>query len=158
MSTLLYKREKKIFRDKVSTHNMNRKRNVAYIKPEDPEFLKVLKKQAGYDDRNHKFDELENSEKDFVDDGDSEQPQVVVLKKGDLTAEEAEEERMKTERQESEKKADLNERIIFKSKNAKDPTLGTKKRKLKSDTQNKNNSTSKKQSQLLSFGDEDDDS
>ncbi|CAB3223526.1 unnamed protein product [Arctia plantaginis] len=95
---------------------MNRKRNVNYIKPEDPEFLKVLKKQAGYDVKNHKFDDLMNAKEDFVDDDDSEQPQVVVLKEGDLTAEQADIERKKIEKSEAETKADLDQRVIFKPK------------------------------------------
>ncbi|CAG4948694.1 unnamed protein product [Colias eurytheme] len=125
---------------------MNRKRNVNFIKPDDPPFLKALKKQAGYDDRNHKFDELQNNEEDFVNDDDTESPQVVVLKKGDLTAEEAEIEKEKLKKIESETKADLNQRVIFKNKR-KVSEAGKKgsEDKLKS----------KKSKQLLSFADED---
>ncbi|KOB78569.1 Uncharacterized protein OBRU01_02243 [Operophtera brumata] len=134
---------------------MNKKRNVNYIKPEDPEFLKILKKQAGYDDRNHKFDELQNEEKDFVDDDDSEQPQVVVLKKGDLTAEEAEIERNNLEKEELEAKADLSQRVLFKSKNGAATDV---RRKRKEDSKDKiKSSKEKKSKQLLSFDDEDDD-
>lgn len=128
---------------------MNRKRNVAFSKPEDPDFLKRLKKQVGYDDRNHKFDELENSEKDFVSDEDDEQPQVVVIKKGDLTAEQAEEEKKRKEKLELETKADLNQRIIFKSK-----TITAKKDLKKS---NKSASSLPKSHNLLSFNHNDDD-
>ncbi|KAM3964204.1 uncharacterized protein KIAA1143 homolog [Aphomia sociella] len=136
---------------------MNRKRNVSYIKPEDPEFLKVLKKQAGYDDRNHKFDELENAEGDFVEDDESEKPQVVVLKEGDLTSEEAELEQKRIEKIELETKADLNQRVIFKSKQKTEPTntnknSGATKRKEKEITK-----SSKKKHQLLSFADDDGD-
>ncbi|XP_041986874.1 uncharacterized protein KIAA1143 homolog [Aricia agestis] len=122
---------------------MNRKRNVAFIKPEDPNFLKVLKKQVGYDDSNHKFDKLEQD--DFVDDEESELPQVVVLKEGDLTAEEANEEKLKIEKAESTEKADLSQKVIFQSK--------TK----KTSTSKKNTSSDKDKSknlQLLSFGDD----
>ncbi|XP_038214869.1 uncharacterized protein KIAA1143 homolog [Zerene cesonia] len=128
---------------------MNRKRNVNFIKPDDPPFLKALKKQAGYDDRNHKFDELQNNEEDFVNDDDTELPQVVVLKKGDLTAEEAEVEKERIKKFESESKADLNQRVIFKKKRkvceaGKKGVLEEK-------------SKSKKTKQLLSFADEDED-
>lgn len=135
---------------------MNKKRNVNYIKPEDPEFLKILKKQAGYDDRNHKFDELQNEEKDFVDDDDSEQPQVVVLKKGDLTAEEAEIEKSNLEKEELETKADLSQRVLFKSRNGAATDV---RRKRKEDSKDNKSSKEKKSKQLLSFddGDEDDD-
>ncbi|CAH4037747.1 unnamed protein product [Pieris brassicae] len=128
---------------------MNRKRNVNFIKPEDPPFLKVLKKQAGYDDTNHKFDQLEKNEEDFVSDEDSELPQVVVLKQGDLTAEEAEIEKEKLQKIESETKADLNERVIFKTKKKKD-----EKRKEKSSIDIKKH---KNKTQLLSFANEEDD-
>ncbi|KAJ2949848.1 hypothetical protein O0L34_g11164 [Tuta absoluta] len=133
---------------------MNKKRNVSFIKPEDPEFLKVLKRQAGYDDKNHKFDELQNAESDFVDDEDSEQPQVVVLKPGDLTAKEAEEEKKRLEKEKAEAKADLTQRVIFKAKSkATEPE--TNKRKV---TDEKNKSSKEKRSkQLLSFGDDEED-
>ncbi|XP_050346898.1 uncharacterized protein KIAA1143 homolog [Nymphalis io] len=129
---------------------MNRKRNIAYIKPEDPPFLKVLKKEAGYDNVNHKFDKLENSEEDFVDDEDSDLPQVVVLKKGDLTAEEAEAEKDKIKQIESQTKADLNQKVIFKGKSSK---------KIKDDKiiSNKRSRSKNKQQQLLSFMDNDSD-
>ncbi|XP_063621054.1 uncharacterized protein KIAA1143 homolog [Cydia splendana] len=124
----------------------NRKRNVNYIKPEDPEFLKVIKRQAGYDDRNRKFDPLENAEEDFVDDTESEEPQVVVLKPGDLTAEEAEVERKRLEKEAEETKADLSQRVIFKPKS----------KKAENDKKGKEPSknSQKKQSQLLSFNDD----
>ncbi|XP_059046480.1 uncharacterized protein KIAA1143 homolog [Achroia grisella] len=132
---------------------MNRKRNVSYIKPEDPEFLKVLKRQAGYDDKNHKFDKLEIAEDDFVD-NESEQPQVVVLKEGDLTAEEAEIEQTKIDKIESQTKADLNERVIFKSK-SKQTSNSTKQSKPDKNIAKVSKKKSNKK-QLLSFIDCDD--
>nr|XP_049696510.1 uncharacterized protein KIAA1143 homolog [Helicoverpa armigera] len=131
---------------------MNKKRNVSYIKPEDPEFLKVLKRQAGYDDKNHKFDELMNAEDDFVDDEDSEQPQVVVLKDGDLTAEEAEAERIRIEKLESETKADLTQRVVFKAK-GKSAESSTSKRKHETSSKIKE----KKSRPILSFDDNEED-
>ncbi|XP_028174414.1 uncharacterized protein KIAA1143 homolog [Ostrinia nubilalis] len=130
---------------------MNRKRNVNYIKPEDPEFLKVLKRQAGYDDRNHKFDELQNAEDDFAEDDESEKPQVIVLKKGDLTAEEAEVEQKKLEILESNTKADLTQRIIFKTKQKSSTDKETNKRK----SSNAKQKESKRSRQLLSFDNDD---
>lgn len=133
---------------------MNKKRSVNYIKPEEPEFLKVLKRQAGYDDKNHKFDELMNNEEDFVDDEDSEQPQVVVLKEGDLTAEEAETERVRLEKLESETKADLSQRVMFKSREKPSTESATSKRKRKDASKTKT-SREKKSRPILSFNDED---
>ncbi|CAH2076378.1 unnamed protein product, partial [Iphiclides podalirius] len=71
----------------------------------------MLKKEAGYDDTNHKFDKLKNNDTDFVDDDENEKPQVVVLQAGDLTAEEVEVENQKLEKEKNETKADLNQRM-----------------------------------------------
>ncbi|CAG4975568.1 unnamed protein product [Parnassius apollo] len=129
---------------------MNRKRNVSYIKPEDPHFLKMLKKEAGYDDRNHKFDKLDNNEEDFVDDEESEKPQVVVLKSGDLTAEEAEAESQRLEKEKNESKADLSQKVIFQAKLK--PTMLPDSKSLK----RKNKLRQKPTHQLLSFAGEED--
>lgn len=129
---------------------MNRKRNVNYIKPEDPAFLKELKRQAGYDDKNHKFDELQNAEEDFREDDESEKPQVVVLKRGDLTATEAEIEQKRIEKEELETKADLNQKVIFKAKQKPSIDPGAKRRRTDKQIENK------KKCQLLSFNDEED--
>ncbi|GBP41432.1 Uncharacterized protein KIAA1143 homolog [Eumeta japonica] len=128
------------------------KRNVNYVKPEDPAFLKAIKKQAGYDDRNPKFDKLLNSEEDFAEDTESEKPQVVVMSPGDLTAEEAELEMKRIEKEESEKKADLSKKVIFQRKNR---DTDNNKRKHRTDLKT---GTEKKSRSLLSFGDEEDDS
>ncbi|XP_013142693.1 PREDICTED: uncharacterized protein KIAA1143 homolog [Papilio polytes] len=129
---------------------MNRKRNVSYIKPEDPHFLKMLKKEAGYDDTNHKFDKLENKDEDFVDDEESEKPQVVVLKDGDLTAEEAEVETKRLEKEKNETKADLSQKVIFQAKLK--PTMLPDSKSQK----RKNRVRQKPSSQLLSFAGEED--
>ncbi|XP_013191133.1 uncharacterized protein KIAA1143 homolog [Amyelois transitella] len=129
---------------------MNRKRNVQFTKPDDPQFLKVLKKQAGYDDRNHKFDKLDNDEDDFVDDTESDKPQVVVLMEGDLTAEEADLEHKRICDKLSETKADLTKRVIFKVKQ-KPVEVNSKKHKLKD---SKPETSLKKNRNLLSFDDE----
>lgn len=71
------------------------KRNVAFIKPDEPSFLKQIKQQIGYKegpDINTKRQKLVHSDDEDLSDGqdlDEESPQVVVLKEGDLTAEEA---------------------------------------------------------------------
>ncbi|XP_024082231.1 uncharacterized protein KIAA1143 homolog [Cimex lectularius] len=66
------------------------KRNVSYIKPQEPAFLARLKQQVGYkegpnvDTKREKLPEYSSDESDGED-----LPQVVVLNPGDLTAEEA---------------------------------------------------------------------
>ncbi|KAG8238158.1 hypothetical protein J437_LFUL017994 [Ladona fulva] len=68
------------------------KRNVSYVKPAEPKFLAQLKAEIGYKEGptvdtkreiNPEISDDENCEKD------EEQPVVVVLRPGDLTAEEA---------------------------------------------------------------------
>lgn len=70
------------------------KRNVAFIKPDEPSFLKRMKEQIGYKEgptvetkrQNLERNDNDDSDQDFDDDN----PQVVVLKEGDLTAEQVE--------------------------------------------------------------------
>nr|CAD7395346.1 unnamed protein product [Timema poppensis] len=67
------------------------KRNISYIKPEEPKFLRELKAQAGYvepDTIETKRESLSGVTDEDVEDKDEEQPVVVVLKPGDLSAEE----------------------------------------------------------------------
>lgn len=78
------------------------KRNVAFIKPDEPSFLKQIKQQIGYKegpDINTKRQKLQvnSDDDDFSDDLDEESPQVVVLKEGDLTAEQADVEKKRIE-------------------------------------------------------------
>ncbi|XP_063698059.1 uncharacterized protein KIAA1143 homolog [Culicoides brevitarsis] len=97
------------------------KRNVAFIKPDEPSFLQKLKQQAGYKEgpdintKRQKVQDYDDSDEDFSD-KEEESPQVVVLKEGDLTAEQADVEKKRIELEESQKKADLTERVIFKAK------------------------------------------
>uniref|UniRef100_A0A336LFJ9 CSON011597 protein n=1 Tax=Culicoides sonorensis TaxID=179676 RepID=A0A336LFJ9_CULSO len=135
------------------------KRNVAFIKPDEPSFLKQIKEQIGYKegpDINTKRQKLELEDDDDLSDNaqelDEESPQVVVLKDGDLTAEQAEIEKKRIELEESQKKADLSERIIFKKKSktvdpdkaVKDKTAAKKEKK-----------ASKAAASKLSFADDD---
>nr|CAH7754735.1 unnamed protein product [Callosobruchus chinensis] len=94
------------------------KRHVAYIKPDEPSFLKKLKREAGYkegptvDTKREDYGEVH--QEDLVD-TEEEQPTVVVLQPGDLTAEQAalEEERLKKEQEQT--PADLSQPIVFKA-------------------------------------------
>ena len=88
-----------------------RKRNVACIKPEEPAFITRMKAEAGYKEGptvDTKREALEFDDDDR-DDHEDEAPQVVVLKDGDLTAEEA----TKLQVQKEEGPADLTQRVVF---------------------------------------------
>ncbi|KXJ68001.1 hypothetical protein RP20_CCG006719 [Aedes albopictus] len=71
------------------------KRNVAFIKPDEPDFLKRMKAQICYkegptvDEKRRRIENLSDSDDDEREEREDEKPQVVVLKEGDLTAEEA---------------------------------------------------------------------
>ncbi|KAK7574516.1 hypothetical protein V9T40_011707 [Parthenolecanium corni] len=91
------------------------KRNVSFIRPEEPSFLKKLKQQIGYregptvETKREKLPELDDADDDRLDD----QPVVVVLKAGDLTAEQVEKEKKILETEKASKPADLNKKIVF---------------------------------------------
>ena len=74
---------------------MASKRNVKYIEQEEPSFLKKFKERVGYKEPANvkdKFsDEKDNPEDENSDneqEKEEEQPVIVVLKQGDLSAEE----------------------------------------------------------------------
>lgn len=113
------------------------KRSVAYIKPEEPKFLKKLKEQAGYVEgptintkvigyvivrdcmqfKRNMF-QRESAERPEIEDFEDtvdEQPTVVVLQSGDLTAEEVAEIN-KQSKKEDQSPADLTKPIVFKPK------------------------------------------
>ncbi|XP_060103471.1 uncharacterized protein KIAA1143 homolog isoform X2 [Heteronotia binoei] len=71
---------------------MSKRNQVSYVKPAEPAFLSRFKEQVGY--REGPTVDTKEQLPVAEDDGDEsdkedEQPQVIVLKKGDLTAEEA---------------------------------------------------------------------
>ncbi|XP_063911148.1 uncharacterized protein KIAA1143 homolog [Zophobas morio] len=74
------------------------KRNITYTKPEEPEFLKKIKQQAGYKEGPTVATKSEQLGPAEDLDCDEEQPTVVVLNEGDLTAEEAQREKARLER------------------------------------------------------------
>ncbi|XP_028837081.1 uncharacterized protein KIAA1143 homolog [Denticeps clupeoides] len=71
---------------------MSKKSNVSWVKPSEPSFLKKFKTDVGYREGptvDTKRQELPNLDGDSGDsDREDEMPQVVVLKEGDLSAEE----------------------------------------------------------------------
>ncbi|KAM3821378.1 uncharacterized protein KIAA1143 homolog [Vipera latastei] len=70
---------------------MSKKNQVSYVKPAEPAFLSRFKERIGYREGptvDTKREQLPVPEDDSGSDKEDEQPQVIVLKKGDLTAEE----------------------------------------------------------------------
>ncbi|XP_048415854.1 uncharacterized protein KIAA1143 homolog [Stegostoma tigrinum] len=72
---------------------MSKRSNISYVKPAEPAFLRKFKEDVGY--KSGPTVETKRQQLTPVDsdsgpsDLEDEQPQVVVLRKGDLTAEEA---------------------------------------------------------------------
>ncbi|CAO1360209.1 unnamed protein product [Diamesa serratosioi] len=96
-----------------------KKNQVLFNKPEEPNFLKRMKAEIGYKEPEEEIDAkrqpIDNEESDDDTEKYDEKPQVVVLRNGDLTEEEA----SKLAKEEAEKPADLTQRIVFKSKKKK---------------------------------------
>ncbi|KAM9386495.1 uncharacterized protein KIAA1143 homolog [Phaethornis superciliosus] len=73
---------------------MSKRNQVSYVRPAEPAFLSRFKRQVGYREGptvETKREQLPLADDDSENgsDNEDEQPQVVALKKGDLTAEEA---------------------------------------------------------------------
>ncbi|KAK4877230.1 hypothetical protein RN001_009736 [Aquatica leii] len=133
------------------------KRNITFTEPEEPIFLKRIKQQAGYKEGptiQTKKEALDLATEEDFEDTTEEQPTVVVLNPGDLSAEEAVEEAQKLKKQAEEAPADLTAPIVFKrpSKSTKDPSSKTKKNE-----ENTVKTKKEKSKPLLSFDDEEDD-
>ncbi|XP_065162220.1 uncharacterized protein KIAA1143 homolog [Atheta coriaria] len=135
------------------------KRNITFSRPAEPSFLRKLKEQAGYKEGptvDTKREDLGAVRPEDFEDTNEELPTVVVLKPGDLTAEEADTYKAQLEKEENEKPADLTAPIIFKARekpnnkpletDAQEEPPKKKQKKVKKTT-NK---------QLLSFNDNDD--
>ncbi|XP_051058874.1 uncharacterized protein KIAA1143 homolog isoform X2 [Phodopus roborovskii] len=152
---------------------MSKRNQVSYVRPAEPAFLSRFKERVGY--REGPTVETKKIQPQLPDDdGDhsdkeDEQPQVVVLKKGDLTAEEV----MKIKAEIKAAKADeepppADGRIMYRKpvKRSSDEkssglTASSKKKKANEDDINKQNSDRKnsqkqiRNSSLLSFDNED---
>ncbi|XP_063263188.1 uncharacterized protein KIAA1143 homolog [Prinia subflava] len=73
---------------------MSKRNQVSYVRPAEPAFLSRFKRRVGYRegptvDTKREQLPLADDDSDNGSDREDEQPQVVTLKKGDLTAEEA---------------------------------------------------------------------
>ncbi|CAB3364910.1 Hypothetical predicted protein [Cloeon dipterum] len=147
--------------------------NVGYIKPPEPDFIKRMKEQIGWKegpDVETKREQLSAATDDDYDDRGDELPTVVVLKKGDLTADEAQEEIEKQKKIEDDVPAGEGGRILFRkptkrsSEEASSSTIGPKKtsddKSKKSDSKDSKSSKDakrpKQNKKLLSFNDEED--
>ncbi|XP_053324226.1 uncharacterized protein KIAA1143 homolog [Spea bombifrons] len=151
---------------------MSKRNQVSYVKPAEPTFLAKFKKDVGYKE-GPTVDTKRQELPVFADDGDGsdkedELPQVVVLKKGDLSEEEV----MKIKHQikessKGEESAPADGRIMFKKPEKrisgdKFPGISassTKKKKQEETQESPSSKSSQKQvrnSSLLSFDDEDD--
>jgi len=127
---------------------MSKRNKIAYIKPQEPSFLRKLKEEANYKEGptvDTKKCEARSYEEDESYDDDN--PTVVVLNKGDLTSDEALKEKLIQEQEENSKPADLSKRIIFKR-----PAKSTPQSEEKQRANKKKKRTEKL---VLSFDDED---
>ncbi|XP_021510156.2 uncharacterized protein KIAA1143 homolog [Meriones unguiculatus] len=153
---------------------MSQRNRVSYVRPAEPAFLSRFKERVGYREgptvETKKTQPQLPDEDDNHSDKEDEQPQVVVLKKGDLTAEEV----MKIKAEIKAAKADeepppADGRIMYRKpvKRASDEkcsglTVSSKKKKANEDDVNKQNPVRKnsqkqiKNSSLLSFDSDDD--
>ncbi|XP_049673212.1 uncharacterized protein KIAA1143 homolog isoform X3 [Accipiter gentilis] len=73
---------------------MSKRNQVSYVRPAEPAFLSRFKRQVGYREgptveTKREQLPLADGDSEIGSDNEDEQPQVVTLKKGDLTAEEA---------------------------------------------------------------------
>uniref|UniRef100_A0A8D8ZRE0 Uncharacterized protein KIAA1143 homolog n=1 Tax=Cacopsylla melanoneura TaxID=428564 RepID=A0A8D8ZRE0_9HEMI len=89
-----------------------KKHNISYIKPDEPAFLRRLKEEAGFVEG-----PTVDTKREDLPDSDGEEDldwgTVVVLKPGDLTEEQAKEEKLKQEKEKESAAADLNQKIVF---------------------------------------------
>ena len=132
-----------------------KKHNISYIKPDEPKFLRELKEQVGYKEGptiDTKREVLPQDSDDDRDEPTEEQPVVVVLNSGDLTAEEADAFAKKKEEEEANAPADLSKRIIFRKNKIVDPESDATDKPVK-----KKIKKAKQEKAVLSFDDNDDD-
>ncbi|XP_028392281.1 uncharacterized protein KIAA1143 homolog [Dendronephthya gigantea] len=133
-------------------------RNVKYVQQDEPSFLKKFKERVGYKEQaniSDKFsdevDRLKNESDENEQENENEEPVVVVLKPGDMTAEEVA--KFKEENSSEDCWDSKNDKPIFK-KPDKRPTDG--KDGKKNVKKKKVDIKAVKNSKLLSFDEEDD--
>ncbi|KAM8709190.1 hypothetical protein ACLKA7_016062 [Drosophila subpalustris] len=150
---------------------MSKRNNITYVKPQEPSFLAKLKAEIGYkegptvDTKRQKLEDLDQDREDYDSseerpEREDEKPQIVVLSRGDLTADEVALEQQRIAKEEAEKPADLNQPIVFKQRvkqpkiETEDNTDKTKSKKL-SDKRKKSKASSS--NSKLSFNEDEED-
>ncbi|XP_064199927.1 uncharacterized protein KIAA1143 homolog [Anguilla rostrata] len=154
---------------------MSKKSNISWIKPAEPSFLRKFKNDVGFKEGptvDTKREELPKFDGDSDDsDREDEKPQVVVLKKGHLSADEVQKikDEIKDSKSDAEGKPPADGKIVFKKpeKRSSEKFQGitassSKKRKQQEEKEShkgkeENEGKKVKNSSLLSFGDDDDD-
>ncbi|KAH8365955.1 hypothetical protein KR093_007670 [Drosophila rubida] len=152
---------------------MSKRNNITYVKPQEPSFLAKLKAEIGYKEGPNvdtkKLEDLDQQQQDGYDSGEErperedEQPQIVVLSRGDLTADEVALEQQRIAKEEAEKPADLNQPIVFKkrvkpTKLESEATADKSKSKAKkSDKSKKSKASSSNSNSKLSFNEDEED-
>ncbi|XP_046447181.1 uncharacterized protein KIAA1143 homolog [Daphnia pulex] len=151
---------------------MGPKRNqVSYIKPNEPAFLRRIKQQAGYkegpdvDTKREQY-QGDSDNDEYAEEKEDEKPIVVVLRSGDLTAEEATKEEVELKEKEERELIEKG-KIVFKPQKKRtqisDEPNGSeianvkkvKKEDSGSSTKSESSKDTAKKSSLLSFNDED---
>ncbi|KAF7708781.1 uncharacterized protein KIAA1143 homolog [Silurus meridionalis] len=143
---------------------MSKKGNVSWVKPSEPSFLRKFKNDIGYKEGptvETKRQELPQCDGDSGDsDQEDEMPQVVVLKKGDLTAEEALQLKKGVNDSNKDEQPPADGKILFKkpAKRSSDKfegiTASSNSKKKKENEDKKESGVKVKNSSLLSFDDE----
>ncbi|XP_066539847.1 uncharacterized protein KIAA1143 homolog [Hoplias malabaricus] len=148
---------------------MNKKGNVSWVKPSEPSFLRKFKNDVGYKEGptvETKKQQMPTGDEDSGEsDKEDEMPQIVVLNKGDLSAEEVKNIKQDTKDSQKDEEASADGKIIFKKpvKRSSDKFEGitassSKKNKIENkETKKETKSGVKvKNRSLLSFGGDDD--
>lgn len=149
---------------------MNKKGNVSWVKPSEPSFLRKFKDDVGYKEGptiETKKQQIPTFDEDSGDsDREDEMPQVVVLKKGDLSADEVLQIKKDIKVSKTDDQPPADGKIIFKKpeKRSSDKfegiTASSSKKKKSDEGEKKKDGKSGvkvKNSSLLSFGDDEDD-
>uniref|UniRef100_A0A4W5NHX7 Zgc:77056 n=1 Tax=Hucho hucho TaxID=62062 RepID=A0A4W5NHX7_9TELE len=152
--------------------NKGPKANVSWVKPAEPSFLKKFKNDVGYKEGatiDTKRLEMPALEDDSGSDREDELPQVVILKKGDLSAEEVLQIKGVKDGTEKEDKPPADGKILFKkpTKRSSDKFQGitaSSSKKKKSEGKSEGGDEEKKEKtekkvknkSLLSFGEDED--
>lgn len=150
--------------------NKGPKANVSWVKPAEPSFLKKFKNDVGFKEGptvDTKRLEMPALEDDSGSDREDELPQVVILKKGDLSAEEVLQIKEVKDGTDKEDKPPADGKILFKkpTKRSSDKFQGitassnnNKKKKSEGGDEEKKEKSEKKvkNKSLLSFGEDED--